>query len=69
MTLTQKKLKTETFRIVGEAKVDRTILDIAIEIECLCGDLLSNANEKRSCRTNAETIMYLCADILVMSKT
>jgi hypothetical protein len=68
MTLIPKKKNKETFRVIGLVRDDKTIEQIAVEVEVLASDLLRAAYNKRSCASNAETIMHLCADILAISK-
>jgi len=68
MTQKLKKKKTEPFSVVGVVHQERTIEEIAIDIDCLSSDLLSDSHNNRSCVSNAETIMHMCADIIVMSK-
>lgn len=57
----------EVFRIVGTTDGGRTIDEIAIELECLVHDLRRDAGDGRSCASDADTIMHLCADIIALS--
>lgn len=57
----------EVFEVVGAIDGGRTIEEIAVEIECLVHDLRGDAGNGRSCTSNAEIIMHLCADIIALS--
>lgn len=64
----QSKKAQETFQVIGLVRDDRTIQQIAVEVEVLASDLRNDASNGRSCVSNAEAIMHMCADIIAMSK-
>jgi|GEM_PF-3420386 len=58
-------MNTKTFNVVGIAREGRTPQDILDDVVPYVQDLASHESSRR--RTAAETIMHMCADILVMS--
>lgn len=65
MTQKPKHKTTETFRVIGVVREGRTFQHIYDDIESLTGDLLKQEDCAKSA---AETIMHMCADIIVMSQ-
>lgn len=55
----------ETFSVIGERRTDKTVDEIAEEIEQLAHDLRGSTTNKDSL---AEAIMHLAADISVTLK-
>ena len=58
-------MKTKAFNVVGIAREGWTPQCIIYDIECCLQDIASSDRSRRD--SAAETIMHLCADILVIA--